>query len=121
MFGSIDDSADIFILEALHNFRLFVVFHIQLIDFEVVNVIGGVGCYTKLINLDVFGLFVIFLIKHVDTFEFLQMNGDKFVFMECVFSDNKKVSLRGFYRDNFSFGVNLPILLYFACYSDLTL
>lgn len=76
MLGSIDNSADLFIFEALHKFWLFAIFHIELVNFEVLYVVSGVSCDAKLIDLNMFALLVVFLVKHVNAFEFFQMNCD---------------------------------------------
>ena len=118
MFGSIYYSANIFVFEALHNFGLFAIFDIQFIRFAIFYVVSCIGSYAKVTNINLFGLFIFFFVKHFNTLEFFQMNRKNFVFVKGILSDGEKMSLGLFEWNYFSLQVYLSFLLDISCLAN---
>lgn len=93
MFSPINDSKYVLFFKTFHDFRLSWCFYIKFINFEFVYIISYVCSYTKIIDLNVFSLFLSLFIKDFDTFELFHVNSKNFILIQGVASYCKKMSL----------------------------
>lgn len=106
MFGSVNNSCNLFIFETFHYLWLFRCLNIQFIDLQIFNVICNIGPDTKVIDFNIFRLIFFLFVKYFCALELFDVNWEKSLFLESVASNCKDVSLWLFESDNLSLKVN---------------
>ena len=63
MFRAIENSSNLLVFEALHEFRLCRFLNVQFEDFKFVDIVRSICSYAKVFRFDMLGLFSLLLVK----------------------------------------------------------